>query len=97
MRTIHKKNRKGKRATFKGIKHGVKKITKTTTKQFLLPQPTSVGWVFLCVPSGVYWRKIAKVRKRPLRYLCDVNCFFLSRTQKKFLTYEMEWDILGTY
>ena len=32
MRTMHKKNRKGKRATFKGIKHGVKKITKTNTK-----------------------------------------------------------------
>ena len=27
MKTIHKKNRKGKRAKFKGIKHGVKKIT----------------------------------------------------------------------
>ena len=32
MKAIHKKNRKGKRAKFKGIKHGVKKITKTTTK-----------------------------------------------------------------
>jgi len=32
MKTTHKKNRKGKRAKFKGIKHGVKKITKTSTK-----------------------------------------------------------------
>jgi hypothetical protein len=32
MKAIHKKNRKGKRSTFKGIKHGVKKLTKTTTK-----------------------------------------------------------------
>lgn len=32
MKAIHKKNRKGKRAKFKAIKHGVKKITKTTTK-----------------------------------------------------------------
>ncbi len=32
MKNKHKQNRKGKRATFKGIKHGVKKITKTTTK-----------------------------------------------------------------
>ena len=32
MKAIHKQNRKGKRANFKRIKHGVKKITKTTTK-----------------------------------------------------------------
>ena len=32
MKNKNKQNRKGKRATFKGIKHGVKKITKTTTK-----------------------------------------------------------------
>ena len=32
MKNKHKQNRKGKRATFKGIKHGVKKISKTITK-----------------------------------------------------------------
>ena len=32
MKNKHKQNRKGKRATFKGIKHGVKKISKTNKK-----------------------------------------------------------------
>ena len=32
MKNKHKQNRKGKRANFKGMKHSVKKITKTTTK-----------------------------------------------------------------
>ena len=32
MKNKHKQNRKGKRATFKEIKHGVKKLTKTHTK-----------------------------------------------------------------
>ena len=32
MKNKHKQNRKGKRAKFKGLKHGVKKITKTIIK-----------------------------------------------------------------
>ena len=61
------------------------------------PTQTHFGGSGFFVPSGVYWRKNAKVRKRPLRYLCVVNCFFLSRTQKKCLTYKIRWDMLGAY
>ena len=71
-------------------------LQKQPPNNFSYPDPLRWVWFFF-VWTLLPLCKVAEIRKATTPLSLQVNLFFLSRTQKKFLTYEMEWDILGTY